>query len=64
MGCSDSKREEITPEELAISAAEKDLGFSRYGARQYDLVFKRYSSDGKTLSDKQFNEALLLLKLH
>ena len=46
MGCSDSKREWIIAEEIAITSAEKELGFNRYGARQYDLVFKRYSSDG------------------
>ena len=51
MGCNESKREETIPEEIAIKAAESELGYSRYGARQYDLVFKRYSSDGVELSE-------------
>jgi hypothetical protein len=59
MGCSES-RENITPEELAISKGEAMLGYSNIDVRQIIMVTKRYGNNKRMLSTHFFQYCELL----
>lgn len=64
MGCSESRRGKLSPEENAISIGEKSLGYEKNPSRQYDLIFKNHVDENGNISKVRFLESLRFLNLN